>query len=155
MVVASASQRATIWQRPDPMASLRMFLPHQPEPISAVRSLRAEDCAEMNGAGSTMLAPAVRQRNCRRLIAPRKKSPNLRHFSVPVSWRVWAGGCGDLPLTVSGLFSYILKHLKHYSFDCYDCQPAGLLGRGAHIRADHIAARVAAPDKAIGQHRHG
>jgi hypothetical protein len=46
----SASQSATIRQRPDAMASWRMFLPHQPVPISAVRWLRPEDCAKMNGA---------------------------------------------------------------------------------------------------------
>ena len=54
----SASHSATTFTRPPAMASRRMFLPHQPEPMSAVRNFRAGSAARMNGA-AVKAAPAT------------------------------------------------------------------------------------------------
>src|SRR5262245_12787630 len=49
------------------MASLRMFFPHQPEPINAVRYLRPDSAPRSGTALKARLAAAAVRINCRRV----------------------------------------------------------------------------------------
>src|SRR5215212_9649653 len=58
-MLVSASHRATTLMRPLAIASLRMFLPHQPEPMSAVRYLCPAFAASNGAALNARPAAAV------------------------------------------------------------------------------------------------
>src|SRR5436190_6166390 len=64
---SSTSQRAHTFTCPEFMASVRMFIPHQPEPMSAVRNFLSDFCPS-NGTAPNATDAADAERKWRRLV---------------------------------------------------------------------------------------
>src|SRR4051812_41158595 len=65
MALWSTSQSATTFDLPDAIASRRMFRPHQPEPMSAVRYARWGLRIPRNGAAARVAPLAMKRRRDR------------------------------------------------------------------------------------------